>query len=73
MGKIDETNYGEYAKMKELEKKLSAPNCEDFISRLIYYINEKGMSHPLGTLVLPYWVWATAMSSPMNSCWPSSA
>ncbi|MBQ4013834.1 MAG: hypothetical protein II610_01070 [Treponema sp.] len=30
----------------ELEKKLSAPNCEDFISRLIYYINEKGMSHP---------------------------
>ncbi|SKA06863.1 hypothetical protein SAMN02745152_02102 [Treponema berlinense] len=31
---------------KNIEKKLKTPGSEDFISRLIFYINEKNMTHP---------------------------
>lgn len=31
---------------KNIEKKLKTPDSEDFISRLIFYINEKNMTHP---------------------------
>ena len=31
---------------KHVEKKLKAPSYEDFISRLIFYINERDMTHP---------------------------
>ncbi|MCI6185775.1 MAG: hypothetical protein MR739_01200 [Spirochaetia bacterium] len=31
---------------KSIEKKLKTPSYEDFISRLMYYINEKNMTHP---------------------------
>ncbi len=31
---------------KNVEKKLKTPSYEDFISRLMYYINEKNMTHP---------------------------
>jgi len=31
---------------KNVEKKLKTPSYEDFVSRLMYYINEKNMTHP---------------------------
>lgn len=31
---------------KNIEKKLKTPGSEDFVSRLMYYINEKNMTHP---------------------------
>ena len=35
-----------HPRFKNIEKKLKTPGFEDFISRLIFYINEKNMTHP---------------------------
>lgn len=35
-----------HPEFKNVEKKINTPSYENFISRLIFYINEKNMTHP---------------------------